>query len=90
MRTFKRLCNVSRRYVLRLAKIAALLNKEFKNEKPSCFDLSNQEHAAVNKLKSYLIEPLVLALARASRHYMGNTDKSYFFSGVCFVARAAR
>lgn len=76
MRSFLKLCNVSRRFVPEFAMIAASSNKKFKQKVLSHFALNDKNGRAVNELKNRFVCPAVVALPRANRQYTVDTDAS--------------
>jgi hypothetical protein len=84
LRSFLGLCNVYRRFIRGFAKIAAPLNALLrKGESPALGELSTEQLAAFETLRSRLLDPPVLALPRAKGLFTLDTDASQNQIGCC-------
>jgi RNase H-like domain found in reverse transcriptase/Reverse transcriptase (RNA-dependent DNA polymerase) len=84
LRSFLGLCNVYRRFVPGFAKISAPLNALLrKGESPQLSELSLEQKEAFEKLRHNLLDPPILALARAEGLFTLDTDASQNQIGCC-------
>lgn len=75
LRSFLGLCYVHRTFVSGFANIAVPLNEMLKKGTPSEFyDLVDEQYNAYQNLKEHLVDPPVLALPRANKPYILDTD----------------
>ena len=87
MRSFLGACNVYRRFVKNLAKIAAPLSDMLKKDSSTDWDNpikpTEGQKEAFETFKCRLIEPPILALPKVGRPYMIDCDESKY--GICAV-----
>ena len=85
-RSFLGAANVYRRFVQKYSDIARPLNSMFrKDAEPDWENPTNEQRKAFETLKARLIPPPILALPKASRPYMIDTDASAYQLGATLL-----